>query len=284
MQNASIKSQQVSVSLPESQVYTKIIDMPSLSEKELAAALKYEMEQYIPLPLDQVRTDWQILGTNPTTGGQSTSVLIVAAPLGLLKKYEQVLEMVGITPVVIETEMLSVQRSLFPLTNNPAPGIIVHMGAMSTNIAVVKNGIIAMVFTIDKGGLAITRAISVDLGIELNQADSYKKVYGLNKDAFDGKIGKSLYPILESITGDIRRATLLYKEKNPNDTINQIVLSGGTALLPGIDIYFTNLLGTQVVLGNCFKIYDIQNVPPEIATESTSFNVVTGLALKSLLQ
>jgi len=58
---AGIKDRNVNVSLPESQVYTKIIEMPLLSDKELAAALKWEMEQYIPLPLDQVKTDWQVL-------------------------------------------------------------------------------------------------------------------------------------------------------------------------------------------------------------------------------
>lgn len=283
VKNAGIKIHDVSISLPESQVYTKIIDMPSLSEKELTAALKYEMEQYIPLPLDQVRTDWQILETSQNQTSKTTSVLIVAAPLVLLNKYEQVMDMVGLMPIGIETEMLSVQRSLYPLINNAAPSIVVHMGAVATNIAVVKSGIIEMVFTIDKGGLAISRAIAVDLGIDLAQAESYKKVYGLNKEAFEGKIGKSLFPILESITGDIRRATLLYKEKYPAETINQVVLSGGTALLPGIDVYFTNQLSIQVVLGNCFQIYGIENVPEEITREAASFNVVVGLALKNIL-
>lgn len=283
VKNAGVKIKEVSVSLPEAQVYTKIIDMPSLSEKELAAALKYEMEQYIPLPLDQVKTDWQILGSSQSETSKTISVLIVAAPLALLSKYEQVLDMADLIPVCIETEMLSVQRSLFPIINNPTPSIIVHLGAAATNIMVVKNGIIQMVFTIDKGGLAMTRAISIDLGIDLVQAESYKKAYGLNNQAFEGKIGKSLFPILESITGDIRKATLLYKEKYPLESINQIILSGGAALLPGIDIYLTNQLNIQVVLGNCFQIYGVQNIPDEVSKEAVNFNVAVGLALKNLL-
>jgi type IV pilus assembly protein PilM len=158
--------------------------------------------------------------------------------------------------------------------------MIVHMGAATTNIAVVENGEIVMVFVVDKGGIAITRAISLDLGIDLNQAEAYKKAYGLSKDTFQGKIGKSLFPILESILGDIRKTVLLYKEKNPNQQITQVVLSGGSAQLPGADIYFTNQLNTQVVLGNAFQIYDIKNVPQQVLSDSLSFNVVTGLALK----
>ncbi len=280
--SAGIKQKEVNIALPESQVYTKIIEMPSLSEKELAAALKYEMEQYIPLPLDQVKTDWQILG--PTSNqSKTTRVLLVAASLSLIKKYEQIAEQLGFVPATIETEMLSVHRSVFPLVNTQSSNIIVHMGAATTNIAVVENGEIVMVFTVDKGGIAITRAISLDLGIDISQADSYKKAYGLSKDAFEGKIGKSLFPILESILGDIRKTMLLYKEKNPNQQITQLILSGGSAQLPGVDIFFTNQLNLQVVLGSAFQIYDIKNIPQELVSDALSFNVVVGLALKDVL-
>ena len=78
--NANIKQKEVCIALPESQVYTKIIQMPALSEKELAAALKYEMEQYIPLPLDQVKTDWQIIGSK-NVQSKTTRILIVAASI-----------------------------------------------------------------------------------------------------------------------------------------------------------------------------------------------------------
>jgi len=280
--NANIKQKEVNLALPESQVYTKIIEMPALSEKELAAALKYEMEQYIPLPLDQVKTDWQVL--SPSTAQNRTSrILLVAASLSLIKKYEAIMDELGLIPTSIETEMLSVHRSIFPLVNTTSSNMIVHMGAATTNIAVVENGELIMVFTVDKGGIAITRAISLDLGIDLTQAESYKKAYGLNKDAFEGKIGKSLFPILEAILGDIRKTMLLYKEKSPNQPITQMILSGGSAQLPGVDIYFTNQLNIQVVLGSSFQVYDLKNVPPEVGTDSLSFNVVAGLALKDAI-
>lgn len=280
--SANIKQKEVNIALPESQVYTKIIEMPSLSEKELAAALKYEMEQYIPLPLDQVKTDWQILSSGKAQV-KGTRVLLVAASQNLIKKYEELMDQLGLVPAVIETEMLSVHRALFPLVNTQTANMVVHMGATTTNIAVVENGEINMVFTADKGGLAITKAISIDLGIDINQAESYKKAYGLNKDAFEGKIGKSLFPILESILGDIKKTILLYKEKNPVQPITQIILSGGTAQLPGIEIYFTNQLNIQVVVGNSFQVYGIGNVPQEVEADSLSFNVVAGLALKDVL-
>lgn len=281
--NANFSTNNVNVSIPESQVYTRVIEMPELSEQELNAALKWEMEQYIPLPLEQVRTDWQILGKQEREGKSFMSVMLVAAPFPILEKYEKILEMADLSAQTIETEIISVHRSLLPVLNAPAPSIVVHIGASMTNMAIVKNGTISLVFTTPLGGLAITRAISIDLGIDVTQAESFKKAYGLNQETFEGKVGKSLQPILESIIGDIKKSILLYKEKNNNEEISQIVLSGGSSLLPGIDVYLTNTLGLQLVIGNAFSAYGIGNVPNEILVDSPSYNVVVGLALRDLV-
>lgn len=281
--NAQIKSQDVNVSIPESQVYTKIIEMPQLSEQELSAALKWEMEQYVPLPLSQVRTDWQILEKKEAEGKKIMNVLIVAAPIVMLEKYEKILSLAKLNPVAIETEVVAVQRSLRPLINSANPNIIVHLGASTTDVAIVKNGVLSMVFYISLGGIAITRAVSVDLGIDIGQAEDLKRAYGLSQDIFEGKIGKSLSPIIESIVGEIKKAILLYKEKNEGENINQIILSGGSAMLPGIGVFLTNALGTQVVLGNCWSSYNVSNVPNELLLDAPSYNVVAGLALRDLI-
>lgn len=280
LSKANIKKKEVNIALPESQVYTKIIEMPNLTDKELAAALKYEMEQYVPLPLDQVLTDWQVLGPS-TSEGKTTRVLLIAASKNLISKYETVMEELGISVSTIETETLSVHRALYPLIKNQGASMIVHIGSSTTNIAIVENGELIMVFSLDRGGQAITRAISLDLAIDLRQAEAYKRAYGLNKDTFEGKIGKSLFPILESILGDIKKTILLYKQKSPNQQITQVVMSGGGSQLPGIDKYFANQLNIQVVLGSAFNVYNIGNIPEQIAAEALSFNVVTGLALKA---
>lgn len=279
---SNIKTTGAALSIPESLVYTKVIEMPELSDQELTAALKFEMEQYVPLPLDQARTDWEVLSHSDSQGKKTMDVMLVAAPNGVLDKYQKIMEMANLTAEVVETEIVSVHRALLPIINTPDPNMLVHIGATTTSIAIVKNGTIKMVFSTALGGAAITRAISIDLGIDATQAENYKKAYGLAKDAFEGKIGQALSPILSSIVGDIRRALLAYREKG-NENMKQIILSGGTALLPGIDVYFTNTLNTQVVVGNVFAAYNMQNVPNELQVEAPSYNVVMGLALRNLV-
>lgn len=281
--DSNIKIPDVVFCLPESQVYTKVIEMPELSDQELSAALRFEMEQYIPLPLDQVKTDWVVLGKSEAEGKKKMDVMIVAAPLNTIEKYKKLSEMLSLSPSAVESEIVSVHRALLPIVHNAYSHMILHIGANTSSICIVKEGIIKTVVSLPLGGIAITRAVSLDLGIDQVQAENYKKAYGLNNDAFEGKIGKALYPILQSIAGDVKKSMLAFREKNTNETISQVVLSGGSSLLPGIDVFFTNSLNTQVVLGNCFTAHNIGNVPAELSSQAPSFNVVIGLALRNLL-
>lgn len=280
IESAQIKSKAVHLALPESQVYARIIDMPQLSEQELSAALKWEMEQYVPLPLDQVRTDYQILSRVETNNQKMMNVLLVAAPLALLEKYEKILTLAELSAESIETEMISVFRAVNPLVANPQASLIAHIGSTSTNVAVVGSSVLQVIFSIPVGGVAITRAISLDLGIDVSQAENFKKAYGLTQEAFQGKIGKSLFPVLGSITNDLKKAVIQFKEKNATTEIKQLVLSGGSALLPGIDVYLTNSLGIQVVTANAWQLYNVANVPDPVLAEAPSFTTAFGLALK----
>lgn len=282
IKNANIKENSVNISLNETQIYTKIIVMPDLSEKELEAALRYEMEQYIPMPLEQVRTDWQILSKNDLGGKKTMNVLLVAAPKNLLEKYEFILKDAGLVIDSIETDVISIHRALFPLVNNPYSSMIVHIGDSSTSVSIVRSGVLATAFSSGLGGIAISRAVSLDLGIDYAQAENYTKTYGFNKETFDGKIGKALVPVLESLVGDLKKAILSYNERSNSEGIKQIILSGDYALIPGIDAFLTNRLNIQVVVGNTFKVYNMKNVPPQIALNAPTFNIAVGLALRDL--
>lgn len=283
IESSNIKNKNVALCLPENEVYTKVIEMPQLSQQELSAALKFEMEQYIPLPIDKVRTDWQILSANDDEGRKTMNVMIIAAPILLLEKYQKIMDMVGLIPETIETEIVSVHRALLPLITSQYSNMIVHIGAASTTIAIVRAGVIKMVFSIPLGGIAFTRSISIELGIDINQAENYKKAYGFSQNAFEGKIGKVLTPVVDQIVGDVKKAILSFREKFNNESIKQVILSGGSALLPGIDVVMTNALSTQVVIGNAFAAYNIQNTPPDLAAQASSYNVVIGLALRNLV-
>lgn len=267
--------------LPENQVYTKIIEMPVLSDNELASAIYWEAEQYIPVPLQTVTIDWKILKRPQTPSTDSKmQVLLVGAPSVLIDKYQKVIEMSGITLNAIETEILSTIRAL--VVGNQFPNtLIIHIGALTTSLAIIKDGLVVFTYSVATGGAGINRAIAADFGLSFQQAEEYKRTYGVNQKLLGGKIGQSTTPILMAIVTEVKKALLFYNQKYKDETpIQQILLSGGTAKLPSIDVFFAQNCGIETVTANPWKVLASQQVPREILDNAPDYTIAVGLAMK----
>lgn len=290
---AKITAKNVNIALPENQVYTKIIEMPALSDRELSLAINWEAEQYIPVPLTTVSLVWAVL--NPIQKGEKTilnkklQVLVVGAPTALVDKYRKILAMSGLNVVAIETEILSVVRSLTYQKEKPSDpfptSIILSIGAINTSLALVKDGIVIFTYSIPVGGIAINRAIEADLGVSLMQAEEYKKVYGVLKSSPSAKIGDAIKPILNSILEEIKKVMIFYSQKYKDDAlIQQILLSGGTAKLPGLDIFFAENTGIETVIADSWSILASNSVLSQDArNNSLDYTIAIGLAMRGYI-
>lgn len=277
---AKISTKYVNLALPEGQVYTKVIEIPMLSDKELASAIYWEAEQYIPVPLNTVTLDYKVLFRPAIKeAGSTMRVLLVGAPTVLIEKYEKVITMAGFVLNAIETEIISLTRAIVTSEQFPAT-LIVDIGAMSTSLAIIKNGGLVFAYTLAAGGVAISRAIAADLGFAMQQAEEYKKAYGLADSALGGKIGKVTEPILSSILSEVRKALSFYGTKYSNDPVKQIILSGGSAKLPGFATYFTSNTGIETAIINPWKLLVPQEVPKDIIENAPEYAVAAGLAMR----
>lgn len=279
---AKIGTRTVNIALPENQVYTRVLDMPILSEKELASAIYWEAEQYIPVPLETMTLDWRILKQPEAKDtALKMQVLLVGASSALISKYDRIMQLANINIVAVETEIISCIRALITGDNFPN-SIVVSIGAVSTSLAIVKQGIITFTYTISTGGAAINRAIAADFGFTESQAEEYKKVYGVSEKNLGGKIGQATTPILTTITNEVKKAIALYTERHKSeDPLRQIILSGGTAKLPGIDLFFAQNCGMETVLANPWKVLVSQEVPKAILDEAAGYTIAVGLAMRN---
>lgn len=279
--DAKITTRNVHISLADNQVFTKVIEMPMLSDKELSSAIYWEAEQYIPSPLPNMTLDWRVLRRDKEiASGSKMQVLLVAAPTLLIKKYQRMLELAGLSIDTIETDILSVVRSIVIGKNFPTT-LIINMGNHTTSLAIVKENTIIFTYAIPVGGIAINQAIATSFNFTIDQAEEYKKVYGIADQSLGGKIGKAIEPILISLLTEVKKAHAFYDEKYKNESpIGQIVLSGGSAKLPGIDIFFVRNVGIETVISNPWKMFKVANVPKEIIDNGAEFSVAFGLAMK----
>lgn len=289
VETAKITTKDVNIAMAENQVYTKVIEMPALSDKELSLAINWEAEQYIPVPLSSVYLVWTIL--NPPQKNQKKvdskiQVLVVGAPTVTINKYQKILALANLNVVAIETEILSVVRVLTyqkegTKTNFP-PTIILSIGAVSTALALVIDRIITFTYSIPVGGIVMNRAIEADLGLSLMQAEEYKKVYGIYRGGPSEKIGKAIEPILNSILSEVKKVMIFYSQRYKEGVpIQQILLSGGTAKLPGLDLFFAQHCGIETVTANPWNILSLdQQLPQEVRNKASDYTTAIGLAIR----
>ena len=285
VKDAGVASRLVNVALPENQVYTKVLEMPVLSDRELASAIYWEAEQYIPVPLANITLVWNVLKRPENASqGAKMEVLMVGAPTMLVNKYQKVLSMAGLEVGSMETEILATIRSLV-LDETFPTSLVVNIGAISTSFAIVRNGTMVFTYSMSVGGAAINRAIATDFGLTPQQAEEYKRVYGISGKSLGGKIGRATEPILNTILTEIKKSIAFYSQKYKDDSpIRQIILSGGTAKLPGIEIFFANNSGIETAIANPWKILASQQMPREILDNASDYTIAVGLAMKDYEQ
>jgi len=273
---AHIRGRNVAISLPEPLVFTRTIKFPPLTDQEIESAVKWEAEQYIPIPLSEAIVEHQIVERSEGSQGGVT-VLLVASPKVLVEKYIKLISGAGLTTVGVETEALALCRALAPETGTV---LILDFGAQSSNIAIVKDAMVRFSRSIPTAGEAFTRALSQSLGIEHEQAEAYKKTYGLSSD-LEGKVKKSLAPVFNLVAEEIKKAIHFYQTEEKGEAPKSVIVSGGTSSMPEAISTLTNLLGIEVVVGNPFaKVLVDAQASKSLANYSSLYSVAVGLALR----
>ncbi|MCL5004085.1 MAG: pilus assembly protein PilM [Patescibacteria group bacterium] len=278
----SLSSNKVVVALPESQIFTRVVSLPKMPEKELAKAMQYEAQQYIPVSLSEVSLDYQMISDSPTSAEQM-EILVIAAPKTLVSKYLKVLKDSSLEVAALETETMAVARSLIADAKTPC-SLVVNIGALTTDLSVVSGATIRFTRSISTGGTSLARAISQSLGFDLNQAEEYKRTYGLDSSQLEGKITQAIKPIFDVVIDEIKRSTAFYNTHHKEDKVKRVVVCGGTASLPGILIYMASSLDLEVILGNSWsRIYiPAKFSQKELEESGPSYAVAAGLALKEI--
>lgn len=274
-----IRDHRVVVSVAEARVYSRILSMPVMSEAELSSAIKWEAEQFVPIPVSEVELDFSIISQAEGPGtDKKMLVYLVAAPKKYLQALVDMLVAIGLEPIAVESEMVAVSRALtFGITS--ATTLIVNIGAMSSVLAIVEASALTFSYVTESGGVALTRALSQSLSLPLPQAEEYKRTYGLDPAQLEGKIRTGLLIVLDSVVSEMRKA-MEYHLSTRGTHVGRIVLTGGGAYLPQLTNHLSQIFGgIEVVVGDPFA----QAKPGRgvvIPRERAVYGVVAGLSLR----
>lgn len=278
--DARVSTLQVSASLPESGVHVEVVEMPPMSESELASAVVWEAEQVIPFQVSDSEISWQMV-ENLDKESKRMKVLLAASPKSVVGKYASVLSGAGLSPQTIEPESISLARSFGNLT--PGVGLLVGLGASQTTISVVAKGSVVISRSLPTGGEAITRSLASYLNLEVSQAEEYKKAYGLNESQLEGKVRQALIPMVDVILSEIRKVIEFFQSKNEGQKVALIILTGGGSGLPDLVPYLANSLGAEVVIGDPFIGMERDDkMNRALSGYGPLYGVAVGLALREV--
>lgn len=264
-----LKTKYVVASLPEEKSFLQVIQMPPMLEEDLKSAIRFEAENYIPLPVDQVYLDFQVI-SSPRPDSKKQEVLIAALPKKIVDPYLSVLKKSGLEPIAFEVESQAISRALINQEKVNYPVLIVDLGATRTSFIFYFSGFVRFTSSIPISGNNFTEIIAKNLKISWEKAEELKKMQGLGEKieiefkAETVKVKKErgglfeiLIPPLVDLVQQIKHCLDFYEThisssffSSEQKQIKKIILCGGGANLKGL-LEFLNLeLKIPVELGS----------------------------------
>ena len=241
----------VRVALPETVVSTKVIAIPPLTDAELASAIGWQAEQHIPIPPEELSLEYEVLYRPTKNEKAPMRVLLVGARRRIVEHYVNMFNDLGIEPKALETHVLAIYRSLEFSEQDPTT-LLAHIGASTMNLAIIHKGELQFVLSHLNGGQLLTKALEQTIGLDATQAEQYKRTYGLDDTQFQGKVASALTPAVKVLTNEIKKAIQFFLNSHPQDAVQRVVLSGGSAMLPGLVQFVTQEVGTEVLVAAPF--------------------------------
>lgn len=296
LRETGILSQHTVFAIPFNASLLSVVELPDVSTKELASMIPLEARRYIPVPITEVALDWWVLPKRKAEQKPKVSVddgmaepagkvevIIAAIHNEVIKKYQTIKRNAQIPGGAshFEIEIFSTLRSI--IGRDLSPVMVVDIGAGSTKLALIDEGVVRGSHIINMGGQDITLALSKSLGLSFAQAEEIKCRAGIIGDEEGRDVAAVGDLIISNVMNEAIRFMEIYEHKH-DTKIKKVVLVGGGARLKGIEkVVSQKFSGVSVSTGDPFTRVD---TPAFLATTikelSPNFAVALGVALKGL--
>ncbi len=268
-------AEKVIASIPDTNVFTRVLQLPKISDKELKEAVMWEADQSVPMALTDLVVDYQVLG--PSTDKEDMNdILLVAAPLAIVNSYVQLFNMLGFQIEAIETSLASVLRALVSNKDHEEVMLVADIGAKSTNLGFYDHTL-RLSDSLDTGGGSFTSLIASSLSLDEKAAEKLKTTSGLKDD----KVKNALKDTLESLSNEMQKVIRYHDERFEKKTA-KVILCGGSSNLIGLTEYLADKLKIEVKVGNPWVNIDTYPLKPVPKSEAPAFANAIGLSLRGM--
>lgn len=277
---SGIKEKNVVIGLPSSKTFTTVVDIPTMSEAELKSTIKYQVDQYIPMAIDEAKVDWALLGQSLHDPKQQ-EVLLASTANSYSEERLEFVESLGFNVIAAEPDPIAMIRSLLPSGISDAR-LIIDMGERSTDLAITFGDAPRLVRTIPTGLRSIIKTAAQNLNVQDEQARQFILKFGLAPDKLEGQVYRSIEATLDNFAAELVKSIKFFQTRYPNTPVGGILLSGFTAVVPQFGAYLTAKTGVAASVANPWqKIHVSQPDQQQLGSIAYEFATVIGLAQRS---
>ncbi|HEY1085992.1 MAG TPA: type IV pilus assembly protein PilM [Candidatus Saccharimonadales bacterium] len=277
---SGIKDRDVAIGLPSQKTFTTVIDVPQMSEVELKNTIKYQIDKYIPMSLDDAKVDWKLLGQSLHDAAQ-LEVLLASTAKNYSEDRLEFIESLGLNVIAAEPDPIAMIRSLLP------PGVqdarmIVDMGELSTDIALTYNNTPRLVRTIPTGVNSLIKAAVQNLNIKDEQARQFILKFGLAPDRLEGQVYRAIESVLENFASELTKSIKFFQTRYPSIPVGGLLLSGFATTIPKFGEYVAGKVNIEAASANPWqKIKVSQNDQQKLLPVMNEYATAVGLAQRS---
>lgn len=275
---AGITNKNVVVGLPSSKAFATVVDMPKLGKKaDSDKVIPVKAEEYIPMSIDQVDLDWQILGDSPTAQGDQ-EVLIVAVDKNVNKGHINLAKKAGLNVVATEPDAFAMTRSVIPKDQRNGSNIIIDIGNSETDMVVTYDGLPRLVRTLTVSMQQMTLQVSKILKESVAEAQSSIYAQGINPNG-NKAMNNVLTTTAQTIITEAQKSMKFISDRYGSATFSSVYITGPGAYVPGLAPLMQQQLQLPVVLANSWaNVKAPESVTGDKSLESNAFAVAVGLA------
>lgn len=282
---ARYKLNLITATLPEEKTYIFRTSVPKLSPRDTYENLELKLEEYVPLPPKEAVFDYQVIdGGRPDRVSVSVSVV----PRLIVSRYLDFFQSLGLVPVSFQVSAQAASQALLRKGDH-TPSIVVNFGVYKTSIAIVANRQVYFTSIVLVGGSSLTEAIRKYFSVSTAEAEKIKQERGVTMNKKDTDLFFSMASTLSVLKDEIEKliaywGTHLEKELDTTRHIEQVLLCGSEAGLPGLTDYLEVSLRVPVLLADTWTNVTSFNsyIPPIPRKDSLAYAPVIGLSLDHL--
>ena len=274
----------VAMGMPPASVITKKIILPGgLSEEALELQVETEASQYIPFALDEVRLDFDVIG-DAENAPEDVEVMLAATRKEKVEDRVAVAESAGLTPTIMDIESYAARAAIERITRQLPKGGqgqiigLFQLGTQVTHVSILLDGQVLYEREQPFGGHQLTQDIVRTYGLSYEEAEIKKKT----NDLPDGYQAEILQPFLENAALEITRAMQFFFTSTPYNRVDQLLLAGGCAIIPGMadTIASRTKLSTSVVSPFAGMQLGAGVREKQLRAEAPAYLVACGLAMR----